>query len=160
MSVRERPLDSIIRFVILCKRILLNNGTMSYSTFQNSEGAEKDAAIKSAALPPQPQLRRQSTSGSVGDYKHSKVKALSKAAINFCNIDCIFYFFQRIQEARRLNSTQLFDLYRRLDVDGNGELGLPEFLKVSKMLHLEEDSDHLARYLKMLVSFSLMLCIK
>lgn len=61
---------------------------------------------------------------------------------NIYSRSCIIISFQAT--IRRLNTTQLFDLYRRLDVDGNGELGLPEFLKVSKMLHLEEDSDHLA----------------
>ena len=43
------------------------------------------------------------------------------------------------KEAPRLSSTQLFDLYRRLDVNGDGELDMTEFIGVGKKLNFEDE---------------------
>ena len=40
----------------------------------------------------------------------------------------------------KLSTAQLYDLYRRLDINGDGELDMAEFLAVAKKLNFEDEN--------------------
>lgn len=57
----------------------------------------------------------------------------------------------------RLNSSQLFELFRRLDIDGDGELDIKEFLLVASKLDILDNStdgkEYLAQYVSLYCRF-------